>query len=272
MSELAYANRPVRIGVQIQPQRCSYAEIRRAAARLEEAGVDILFNWDHFFAQYGPSDGEHYECWTMLGAWAEATERVEVGPLVSCNSYRNPDLVADMARTIDHISGGRFILGLGAGWSERDYLEYGYEFGTPGSRLDALGHALQRIEKRWAVLTPPPSRRIPILIGGNGAAKTLRMTASYANIWHGFGSPAHIKELHAVLDRWCVAVGRDPGEIERSCRVRKSPDDVGADLHTVGTRLFQLVVQPGALDLGQVSDWLGFRDDMNRARQDAPPS
>jgi len=252
------------VGVQLQPQHSDYAGLRRAVAGAEEAGVDVVFNWDHFYPLNGPADGEHFECWTMLAAWAEQTSRVELGALVTCNSYRNPELLADMARTVDHISGGRLILGIGAGWFERDYDEYGYDFGTPGTRIAALGEALPRIRSRWSKLNPPPTRDIPVLIGGGGERKTLRLVAEHATVWHGFGSPQTLAHKNSVLDDWCLKVGRDPGEIERSTGVHGGPDDAGRALYDLGVRLVTVGIDGrSGYDLAAVRDWIAFRDEVN---------
>jgi len=228
-------------------------------------GADVVFNWDHFYPLYGDAEGKHFECWTMLGAFAEATERVEIGALVTCNSYRNPQLLADMARTVDHISDGRLILGIGSGWFEKDYDAYGYEFGSAGGRLDALDHNLPLIKSRLAELNPSPTRDIPVLIGGGGERKTLRIVAEHANIWHGFGDAETVAHKHRVLDEWCAKVGRDPLEIERSAGV--SPKDPAASaegLYAVGTRLFTVGVGGPTYDLAKLRDLIAWRDEHNR--------
>jgi len=250
--------------VQLQPQQAAYSDIRRACAQAEELGVDVLFNWDHFHPLYGDPDGRHFECWTMLGAFAEATERVDIGALVTCNSYRNPQLLADMARTVDHISGGRLILGIGSGWFQRDYDEYGFEFGTAGGRLDALDRDLPLIKSRLAKVNPAPVRDIPVLIGGGGERKTLRIVAQHADIWHGFGGSETVAHKHQVLDDWCAKVGRDPLEIERSAGVSpKDPVTSAERLYAVGTRLFTYGAGGPDFDLGPLRDLLAWRDERN---------
>ena len=258
-------NFPVRIGVQLQPQHSShYGYIRDAVRRCEDIGVDVVFNWDHFYPLYGDPDGAHFECWTMLGAWAEQTSRVQIGALVSCNSYRNPELLADMARTVDHISDGRLVLGLGSGWKQKDYDEYGYEFGTAGSRLDDLAAALPRINARLAKLNPAPTRRIPILIGGQGERKTLRLVAEYADSWHSFTNSDSYPGKAAVLETHCQAVGRDPSTIERSCGVTGADSEAlvanAEALAHLGVTLMTVGCDGPDYDLGPAETLIRWRD------------
>jgi probable F420-dependent oxidoreductase len=260
---IAQASSKIRVGIQLAPQHADYPAIRCAAAQAEELGADVLFNWDHFFPLGKVSEGKHFECWTMLGAWAEATSRVEIGPLVTCNSYRNPDLLADMARTVDHISGGRLILGLGAGFKEREYVEYGYEFGTPGSRIEDLARSLPRIEHRFTQLDPPPTRKIPLLIGGGGEKKMLRVVARHADIWHSFAGGDELARKTKILEEHCAAVGRDPAEIRRSVLVGGDPAECEREVE-LGVSLF-VVRNPGPrFDFGELRDWLAWRDELNR--------
>ena len=260
-------NRPVRIGVQIQPQHAPYEKIRDVAQELEALGVDILFNWDHFYPLYGDADGLHFESWTMLAALAEQTSRVELGALVNCNSYRNANLQADMARTIDHISAkggtGRFIFGTGSGWFERDYDEYGYEFGTAGSRLDALAAAMPVIEDRWSKLNPAPTRKIPVLIGGGGKKKTLRIVAKHADIWHSFSDAETLERKLGILAEHGAAVGRDVSEIEISTEIGKRTIDEVEAQYALGATLFTIGITGPDYDLAGVSDWLDWRDGKN---------
>jgi probable F420-dependent oxidoreductase len=258
--------RPTRIGVQLQPQHSpNYGHLRDAVRRCEDIGVDVAFNWDHFFPLYGDPDGAHYECWTMLAAWAEQTSRIEIGALVTCNSYRNPELLADMARTVDNISDGRLILGIGSGWKEKDYDEYGYDFGTAGSRLDDLATAMPRIVSRLGKLNPAPVRDIPILIGGQGEKKTLRLVAEYAHIWHGFTDAATYPAKAEVLDRHCADVGRDSSAIERSSGVSEgSVEEMlsGAEaLLGLGVTLLTIGVNGPEYDLSGAEALCRWRDE-----------
>jgi probable F420-dependent oxidoreductase len=250
-----------RIALQLQPQHADYASIRRTVTEAEDLGVDIIFNWDHFYPLYGDPDGKHFECWTMLGAWAEQTSRVEIGALVTCNSYRNPDLLADMARTVDNMSDGRLILGIGSGWFEKDYDEYGYEFGTAGGRLNQLRDDLPRIEARWAKLNPAPTRKIPVLIGGGGEKKTLRLVAEHGDIWHSFSDLTTLQRKNEILKQHCADVGRDPNEIVRSVGTPSgNPAEVGPPLLDAGVGLFTVGLSGPDHDLGQLRRWLAWRE------------
>ncbi len=255
--------RPVRIAVQIAPQHGDYRDIRAAAVRAEEKGADIIYNWDHFYPLWGDDSGQHFECWTMLASWAEVTERVEIGALVTCYSYRNAHLLADMARTVDHISGGRLILGLGGGWAEKDYKEYEYPFGTFGGRLRDLDTGLYKIERRLKLLNPPPMRDIPILIGGQGEKHTLRTAGRYADIWHSFCDAEAFSRKSRILDEWCRAAGRDPSAVERSVGANFGDLDGAERLLEAGATQFTLTVDGPAFDLAGLDEWIAWRGEKN---------
>lgn len=269
-----HETRPIRIAAQLHPQQGAWSELRAAGLRADELGYDILYTWDHFSPLYGEPDGPHFECWSLLAALAEATERIELGPLVACNSYRNPRLHADIARTVDHISGGRVIMGLGAGWFRRDYERYGYEYGTKASRIRALGRAVPDIVEHLRTgLNPPPMRRMPILVAGVGQTLTLPIVARWADAWHAF-FPDTIDELLPAVEalrRHCEAIGRDPYEIEWS--VGLQPDDIDRFLREDADRYLALGFTQFTLGFGG-PDWrvdsgrefLGWRDRHNAKR------
>jgi probable F420-dependent oxidoreductase len=264
---------PIRIAAQLHPQHGAWPDLRAAALRAEAVGSDIVYTWDHFYPLYGDRDGAHFEYWSMLAALADATTRVEIGPLVACNSYRNPQLLADIVRTVDHISGGRVINGIGAGWKERDYVEYGYPFGTVGSRLAALETAVPLMLDRLARLNPPPLRRVPLLIAGVGERRTLRLVARHADGWHAMfpDRPAELEPKIAALRRWCDEVGRDPTEIEWGVGVE--PEDLdrflaqdGATLVAMGFSQFTLGFNGPDWTVDEGVAFLEWRDARNAER------
>lgn len=255
----------IRVGAQLHPQHTTYQSMADAVQRIEGLGVDTIWNWDHFFPLYGDPQGAHFEGWTLLSAMAVLTSRVEVGCLVTCNSYRNPTLLSNMAKTIDHISNGRLILGIGAGWFERDYNEFGYEFGTAGDRLRALREALPVIQERWEKDIPAPIRNpIPICIGGGGEKVTLKITAMHADIWNGFGPAETFKHKNEVLDNWCKEVGRDPAAIERSVAILSADNltDQLESLHAAGaTHMILGMGEPW--NFAAVEELVRWRDSRN---------
>jgi probable F420-dependent oxidoreductase len=250
----------VKVGVQIQPQHADFDKMRQAWREADELGVDSIFTWDHFFPLSGEPDGKHYEGISTLAALAASTERAQVGALVFCNSYRNPELLVDAHRTIDHIARGRAILGIGAGWFERDYDEYGYEFGTAPDRLRALRHSLPRIKERLTKLNPPPQGKLPILIGGSGEKVTLKLVARYADMWHSFGDAERYAQKNEILLQHCADIGRDPAEIERTWG---GDAEVAASLVEAGVQ--HVIVGVGGngtdYDLGAVRELVAWRDE-----------
>jgi probable F420-dependent oxidoreductase len=256
---------PIRVGVQVQPQHADFDGMRAAWRAADELGVDTIFTWDHFYPLYGEPDGKHFEALTTLASMAEVTERADIGALVICNSYRNPELLADAHRTIDHISGGRAILGIGAGWFERDYDEYGYEFGDAPARLRQLRADLPRIEARLAKLNPPPVRDIPILIGGSGEKVTLKLVAKHADLWHGFGDTETFAKKNEILLGHCADVGRDPAEIERTWGLHGNLLEHVDGLREAGVE--HVIVGIGGdgsgYDLGPVRELVAWRDGLN---------
>ena len=245
-----------KIGVQLHPQATTVDQLRAAWRAADELGVDSIWIWDHFYPLYGDPDAAHFEAYTLLSALAVETTNARFGALVTCNSYRNPELLADMARTIDHLSGGRFILGIGSGWFERDYTEYGYEFGTAPGRLRKLAEDLPRIEARLAKLNPGPVQdKLPILIGGSGEKVTLRLVAEHADGWNSFGPPANFAAKNRVLDDWCDKVGRDRSAVERTVAI--NGNEVGDWEAYVEAGADHLIVMTGApFDLDPVAKLL----------------
>ncbi|MCP4227195.1 MAG: LLM class F420-dependent oxidoreductase [Actinomycetia bacterium] len=228
-----------------------WSEILRSAKRAEDTGWDGVWFADHFMPLMGDTGAPMHEVWTVLAALGAVTERVRLGPLVCGNTYRNPALLAKQAVSADHIAGGRIVLGIGAGWQENEHEAYGFEFGTFTDRFQKMEEALQmlhslRSEERTsfdgvhyqladAPLSPKPIGSLPIMIGGGGERKTLRMVAQYADEWNVWADPEIMTQKSKVLNEHCERQGRDPSAIQRSavallflCETEKQADELRA--------------------------------------------
>ena len=212
-------SRPFKVGVTIHPQQCTIQELRDAWRRADDLGVDSIWFWDHFFPLYGNPNGNHFECWSLLAAVAIDTRAPQIGPMVTCAGYRNPDVLASIAATVDQLSGGRLVLGLGAGWFARDYAEYGFDFGEARDRVRLLKEVLPRIKQRIKKLRPGPAGPMPLLIAGGGEQVMLRLVAEHAQMWNSIASTGEFARKSALLDDYCRRIGRDPAEIERTANV-----------------------------------------------------
>ncbi len=224
----------MRFGAAYWIQRTDWPSLRDACLTAERAGFDSLWLDDHLLADEGEWRDAKLEGWASLAALAPITTTARLGLLVAANTFRNPGLTAKLATTLDHLSNGRLILGLGGGWFEREHEAFGLDFGSGfGERLDRLEEAVGLIERLLAgdrvthegrfyrlvdaLCEPRPVQaRLPILIGGSGREKTLRTTARHADLWNGYGEPTRIAETSAVLRERCEEIGRPFEEIDRT--------------------------------------------------------
>lgn len=245
----------ISLGVHIGQQNLDMGELRALWRHLEDAGVDWISVWDHFYeAPYQGATQPHFEALATLGALAAETERVRIGCLVFYVGYRNPALLAKAATTLDHLSGGRFELGVGAGWHIWEASAYGYPFPDIGTRLDMLDEAAQVLrrlldEERTtfsgrhfqvddATCWPKPVQdHLPLWIGGRGERRTLDIAARHADGWNAaYVSPAEFARLNGVLDHWCEEEQRDPNAIARGVNVAfaMAMDDTGVARERAG--------------------------------------
>jgi alkanesulfonate monooxygenase SsuD/methylene tetrahydromethanopterin reductase-like flavin-dependent oxidoreductase (luciferase family) len=227
----------LRFGALCWNQYTDWPSLLEAGIRADRLGFDSLWTWDHLYPIVGSDDGPMFEGYLTLSAWAQATERIRVGLMVGANPFRNPALVAKMATTLDHISGGRAYLGIGSAWFETEHRAFGLDFGeSPGERLRWLAEALPVIRamlagepataagKHYHMHSvrndpPPVQPRLPLLVGGGGEKVTLRLVARYADANNVGGGINNVRKKEAILLRHCEEVGRDPAEIERTANI-----------------------------------------------------
>ena len=226
----------LRLGVSLWPQAATWDQVRDASLAVDRLGYESLWSYDHFVALGSDRTVPVLDGWTVLSALGALTSRARLGILVTGVTHRHPAILAKMAATLDHVSGGRTILGLGAAWNEQEHRAYGIPFGPVGERLTLLDEACTVIRSLFenevtdfegkhcavhdAVLWPKPVQpRLPILIGGGGEKKTLRIVARHADLWNGFGTPDVIRRKIDILREHCTAVGRNPADISVTANI-----------------------------------------------------
>jgi alkanesulfonate monooxygenase SsuD/methylene tetrahydromethanopterin reductase-like flavin-dependent oxidoreductase (luciferase family) len=242
----------LKTGILPWSQATPWPELLEVAERVDALGYDHIWAWDHLYAIFGDPLQPIFEGWSTLAAWAMATERTRLGLLVGANTFRNPGLVAKTAETLDHISGGRAILGVGGAWMEEEHTAHGIEFGSGfGQRLDWMDEsvaAMRALLDGETVTSEPGGRyafkdlvhaplpvqaHVPIMIGGSGEKKTLRTVARYADMWNAMGTPEVMAHKVDVLREHCAAVGRDINDIEFTLGVKFTIRDSKAEAERV---------------------------------------
>jgi alkanesulfonate monooxygenase SsuD/methylene tetrahydromethanopterin reductase-like flavin-dependent oxidoreductase (luciferase family) len=265
-----------RLGVALWNQATDWASFEAAAKRVDELGYDHVWTWDHLYAIFGDPYQPIFEGYTTIAAFAKLTTRARLGLLVGANTFRNPGLVAKMVTTLDHISDGRAILGIGGAWFELEHTAFGIEFGTGiGQRLDWLDEAAGAMRAaldgeevssspggryrfdQLRVIPRPVQQRLPIMIGGGGEKKTLRTVAKYADMWNVMGAVEVVRHKRDVLLAHCEAVGRDPGQIEQTIGCKP----VIRDTVEEARRVWEAQMAHNRTPLSEVKDddtfWLG---------------
>jgi F420-dependent oxidoreductase-like protein len=267
----------IRFGVQTAPQHVTFEALRETWRLIDGSGYDTAWLFDHFFPILSDPSGPCYEGWTTLTALACETSLTQIGILVTGNTYRHPAVLAKMGATLDHTSGGRLIMGIGAGWFEMEHTAYGIHFGTTAERIHRVDEACEVIKRLWtekqatfdgkyyqlleAYCEPKPLQqpRPPLMIGGSGEKLMLRVVAKHADIWNTFGSPEVFRHKIEVLKEHCAAVGRNVDEIEVSWAgmtfITDSPEEKQAMI-TRAAAMFGAPIEmiaPGLL-VGSVSE------------------
>jgi probable F420-dependent oxidoreductase len=265
----------VKIGLHLTNQHGDMHRVRETWEEAEALGVDRIFFVDHFLAQDIDGDslssgnnpasasGKNFESTTLQAAAAATTKRVEIGCTVHSVGFRNPNLLADIARTIDHISGGRYILGIGSGYLKEEYDEYGYtNFGTAKSRMLDLIDAIDVIKARFEKLNPQPMRKIPLLIAAQGEKLGMPLAARHTDIWHVYGPVDKIRQKMEAFKNICHEVGRNPEEIEimGTCDPHLIQDNnFDTFYHELGLRSLSVITQGPKFDLGLLREIIQWR-------------